>query len=382
MRIVVAPDKFKGSLTARAAGDAMARGLARAFVGAQIDVVPVADGGDGTAEVLVDALGGKLVSCDVRGPDGATVTATYGLLPDAKAVIELARASGLALVATGRNDPLTASTYGTGQLIAAALDAGAKNIILGIGGSATNDGAAGALAALGAKFTDAAGKPLPPGGAALAGLAAVDVARLAERLQGISIDIASDVANPLCGRNGASAVYGPQKGASPDDVRLLDDALRHYADVVEREIGARLRDVPGAGAAGGAGFGFMALAGSRLRPGADLILEALAFDGRLEGADLIVTGEGRLDRQTLAGKAPFAVAQAGRRRGIPVVAVVGSLGCTTDALEEMGLTSAISIIDEPTTLEEAKTRAAPLTEDAAERLGRAIALGLRYSSSR
>ena len=359
MRIVVAPDKFKGSLTARAAGEAIARGLARAFLGAKIDVVPVADGGDGTADVLVHALGGKLVTAEVMGPDGVTVAATYGSLPEARAVIELASASGLALIAPGKNDPLTATTYGTGQLIADAIDAGAKKIILAIGGSATNDGGSGALAALGARFTDAAGKPLAPGGAALADLAGIDTHPLAARLRGISIDIASDVANPLCGPNGASAIYGPQKGASPQEVQHLDAALAHYADIVERSIGTRVRDVPGAGAAGGVGFGFMALAGARLRPGADLIFEALAFDHRLEGADLVVTGEGRIDKQTLAGKAPYAVAQAGRRRGIPVVAVAGSLGCTSDVLEEIGLSSAVCILNEPMTIAEATLRAAP-----------------------
>ena len=205
MRIVVAPDKFKGSMTARAAGEAMARGLKRAFTAAQIDIVPVADGGDGTAEVLVDALGGKLETLDVQGPNGSIVRATFGLLPGDRAVIELARASGLALMVSGKNDPLTASTYGTGQLIAAAIDAGAKNVILGIGGSATNDGGAGALTALGAIFSDSTGRPLSPGGAALAELAAIDAAALASRLRGISIDIACDVANPLCGDNGASA---------------------------------------------------------------------------------------------------------------------------------------------------------------------------------
>jgi glycerate kinase len=372
VRIVIAPDKFKGSMTARAAGDAIARGMARAFPNAELDVVPVADGGDGTAEVLVDALGGKLVARDVMGPDGATVAATYGALPDARAVIELARASGLALIAPGQNNPLTATTYGTGQLIAAAVDAGAKSIILAIGGSATNDGGTGALAALGARFLNADGMQLAAGGAALAKLAGIELDPLVARLRGISIDIACDVANPLCGPNGASAIYGPQKGAGPQEVRLLDSALSQFADVAERLIGARLRDVPGAGAAGGAGFGFMALAGARLRPGAELILEALAFDRRLEGADLIVTGEGRLDKQTLAGKAPFAVARAGRRRGIPVVAVAGSLGCSADVLEEIGLSSAVSIISEPMTLAEATLRAAPLTEDAAERLARSM----------
>lgn len=377
MRIVVAPDKFKGSLTARAAGEAMARGLARAFPRAQIEVVPVADGGDGTADVLVDALGGRLVTCEVQGPDGAPVTAVYGLLPGDRAVVELARASGLALVGAGKNDPRSASTFGTGQLIAAALDAGAKNVILAIGGSATNDGGAGALGALGVRFSDAAGKPLASGGVALAELKTIDIAPLAARLAGISLDIASDVANPLCGPDGASAVYGPQKGAGPQDVRVLDSALAHFADVVEHAVGVRLRDVPGAGAAGGAGFGFMALAGARLRKGADLILEALSFEKRLDGADLIVTGEGRLDRQTLSGKAPYAVAQAGRRRGIPVVAVAGSLGCTSDVLEEIGLATAADIVNEPMSLDDASKRALLLTEDAAERLGRALALEVR-----
>jgi glycerate 2-kinase len=374
VRIVVAPDKFKGSLTGRAAGDAMARGLARAFPGAQIEVVPVADGGDGTADVLVDALGGKLVTVDVTGPDGADVSATYGSLPESRAVIELARASGLALIAPGENDPLTATTYGTGQLIAAAIDAGAKSIILAIGGSATNDGGVGALAALGARFTDASGKPLAPGGAALETLAAIDLDPLSARLRGVSLDIASDVDNPLCGPNGASAIYGPQKGADPKKVRTLDGALAHYADVVEKHIGARLRDVPGAGAAGGVGFGFMALAGARLRPGAELVLEAIAFDGTINGADLIVTGEGRMDKQTLEGKAPYAVAQAGRRHGIPVIAIAGSLGCSSDVLEEIGLVTAVSIINEPMTIADATSRAASLTEDAADRIARAIKL--------
>ena len=376
MRIVVAPDKFKGSLTGREAGDAMARGLARAFVHATIDVVPVADGGDGTAEVMAEALGGKLVTRDVQGPDGSSVAATYASLPQGRAVIELARASGLALVATGKNDPLTASSFGTGQLIGDAIAAGAKSIVLAIGGSATNDGGAGALAALGATFSDAAGKALTPGGAALAGLDKVDIGRLSATLRGVSLDIASDVANPLCGPNGASAVYGPQKGASPSDVRVLDAALAHYADVVEGSIGARLRDVPGAGAAGGVGFGFLALAGARLRPGAEIIFEALEFDKHIKGADLIVTGEGKLDRQTLSGKAPFAVAQAGRRHRIPVVAIAGALSCTASDLEELGLTTAVSILREPMTLEEASREAAPLIEDVAERLGRALALKL------
>ncbi|HLJ83131.1 MAG TPA: glycerate kinase [Candidatus Eremiobacteraceae bacterium] len=376
MRIVIAPDKFKGSLTAREAGNAMARGLARAFPGATIDVVPVADGGDGTAQALVDALGGNFVESTVRGPDGKDVRAAYGALPDGRAVVELARASGLALVAQGKNDALQASTFGTGQLIAAALEGGCKRLILAIGGSATTDGGAGALAALGARFLDASGKEIGSGGAALTKLETIQTTELDQRLKDVEILIASDVDNPLLGRRGAAAVFAPQKGASPADVAALEGALTKFADVVERHTGARMRDVPGAGAAGGIGFGFLALAGARLQPGADLVLDAINFAGRVAGADLVITGEGRIDRQTLEGKAPYAVARAAGKRHIPAVAIAGSLDCSAADLAELGLATAMSIVVAPITLEEALVRAAPLAEDAAERLGRAIALTL------
>jgi glycerate kinase len=376
LRIVVAPDKFKGSLTAREAGNAMARGLARAFPGATIDVVPVADGGDGTAQALVDALGGTFVESTVRGPDGKDIRAAYGKLPDGRAVIELARASGLELVAEGKNDALRATTFGTGQLIAAALTAGSTRLILAIGGSATTDGGAGALAALGAHFLDAHRAEIGPGGAALAALETIDTTELDKRLTGVEILIASDVDNPLLGRRGTAAVFAPQKGASPPDVATLEHALTQFADVVERHIGAKMRDVPGAGAAGGIGFGFLALAGARLQPGAELVLDAINFSGRLAGADLVITGEGRIDRQTLAGKAPYAVARAAGKRHIPVAAVAGSLDCTASDLAELGLATAMSTVPGPMTLDDAVMRAAPLAEDAAERLGRAIALTL------
>ncbi len=376
MRIVVAPDKFKGSLTAREAGSAMARGLARAFPGAIIDVVPVADGGDGTAQALVDALGGKFVEATVHGPDWQPVGAAYGALPEGRAVIELARASGLALMPSGRNDALRATTYGTGQLIAAAIAAGNTRVILAIGGSATTDGGSGALAALGARFLDAGGTEIQRGGEALAELQTVDTRALDERLKGVEIVIASDVDNPLCGRRGTAAIFAPQKGASPADVSTLERAMSHYADVIERHAGAKMRDVPGAGAAGGVGFGFVALAGARLQPGAELVLDAVGFSNRLAGADLVVTGEGRIDRQTLAGKAPYAVARAAAKRHIPAVAVAGSIDCAATDLAELGFASAMSIVRSPITLEDAIASAAPLTEDAAERLGRAIALTL------
>ncbi|HLW37044.1 MAG TPA: glycerate kinase, partial [Candidatus Eremiobacteraceae bacterium] len=303
--------------------------------------------------------------------------ATYALLSNGRvAVVELAQASGLALVPPGHNDPLTATTYGTGQLIAAAIAAHAQRVILAIGGSATNDAGSGALAALGAAFTDADGKPLPPGGAALARLASIDTSELGRRLQGVAIEIASDVKNPLCGPNGAAAVYGPQKGASPADVRTLDAALRRFADVAAATTGVDVRDVPGAGAAGGVGGGFLALAHAVLRPGAQLVLEMLDFDRHLEGASLVLTGEGKIDRQTRSGKAPQAVAAAAKRRRIPVLALAGSIDCPPHELEVCGIVSAASIVPGPMSVEDAMARAEELLEAAAERLARTLTIRL------
>ncbi len=355
----------------------MALGLARALPDAQLSIVPVADGGDGTAETIVQTLGGDMRTATVRGPDGKPVQARFGMVGLADlAVVELAQASGLALIPAGHNDPLTATTYGTGELIAAAIDAGARRIILAIGGSATNDAGTGALSALGARFLDDAAQPLPAGGAALARLARIDVSALEQRLAGVSIEIASDVRNPLCGPAGASAVYGPQKGASPEDVRLLDAALRHFADIAASTVGADVRDVPGAGAAGGAGAGFLALAHATLRPGAQLVLEILDFARHLEGVALVVTGEGKLDRQTLAGKAPYAVAQAAKDKGIPAIAIAGSVAVSAQDLEQASIVLALPICPGPMTADEAMQRAAELVADTAERLGRALALRL------
>lgn len=373
MKILVAPDKFKGSLTALAAGEAMRRGLLRVWPSAVIEVVPVADGGDGTAEAILSAVGGRRVERSVRGPDGRSVSAWFALLADGvTAVVELATASGLALVPGGTNNPLTASTFGTGELIGAAVDQGARRILLAIGGSATNDAGAGALSALGARFLDASGRALSPGGSALAELSQVDV-DLLQRLSGVTIDIACDVDNPFVGPLGASAIYGPQKGASPEDVRALDAALTRFADVVEAQTGCRFRDVPGAGAAGGVGGGFLALAGARLVPGAALVLDIIGFEERLESVSLVVTGEGRLDRQTLAGKAPFAVAQAARQRGIPVGAVAGSVDLRADDMERLGVSAAEPVVCAGITVDEAMRRAADLTADAAERLAHRLA---------
>jgi len=373
VKILVAPDKFKGSLSAREAGDAIRRGLTRVWRDAQIDVVPVADGGDGTAEAILAAVGGRRIELDVVGPDGRRVRGWFASLDDGStAVVELAVASGLALLRPGTNDPLTATTYGTGELIGAAVESGARRVLLAIGGSATNDAGAGALSALGARFLDASGGELSPGGLALAGLARIDDRALTQRLANVTIDIACDVDNPLVGEHGASAIYGPQKGASPADVRRLDAALTRFADVVAAQTGADIRAVPGAGAAGGIAGGFLGLAGARLMPGASLVLDVIGFNRWLEGVSLVVTGEGRLDRQTLAGKAPYAVAQAARRREVPVAAVAGTLDVRGDDLEKLGIGDAEPVVSGSVSLEEAMRDAANLTADAAERLARRI----------
>lgn len=373
MRILVAPDKFKGSMTGREAGEAMRAGLLRVWPTAEIEVVPVADGGDGTATAILDALGGRRISRSVKRPDEKPVDASFALLSDGKtAVVELAAASGLALMPSGSNDPLTSTTYGTGELIGAALDEGARRIILAIGGSATNDGGTGALAALGARFLDASGSALPPGGAALARLETVDLSALQKRLTGATIEIACDVDNPLVGPNGSSAIYGPQKGASPDDVRTLDAALTRFAEVIQRTNGIDVRDVPGGGAAGGIAAGFLALAGGRLVHGAELVFDVIGFERRLDGVSLVVTGEGKLDRQTLSGKAPFAVARAASARDIPVGAVAGAVDLRGDDLERLHFEAVEALAPSGAPLEETMRDALALTANAAERLGRRL----------
>jgi glycerate 2-kinase len=376
MRICIAPDKFKGSLSAPQAAHLIAQGLRRWMPDATLELVPVADGGDGTADTLVEALGGRMVTAKVTAPSGKKINASYGLLDARTAVIELAQSSGLALLPVGKNDPMTATTKGTGELIMAALNAGAKRIILAIGGSATNDAGVGALEALGAAFLDKEGKELPPGGASLARLARIDTSRLERRLKDVQIEIACDVRNTLTGPAGASAVYGPQKGASPTDVRVLDGALKHFASVVKKTVGVDVADVPGAGAAGGAGAGFLGLAHATLRPGAELVLDVLNFSRRLTGASLVITGEGRLDRQTLSGKAPFAVAQAAKQKGIRAAALAGSVECSPHELADAGISVALSIIPGPMSLEVALRRAPEFLVNAAETLARTLTLKL------
>jgi len=386
MKIVVAPQALKGSLDAAEVGAAIAAGARAVFPDAQITVVPVADGGEGTVRALVAATGGERRHTRVAGPLGEPVEAEWGILGtgrerDARdtqartAVIEMAAASGLPLVPPDRRDPLITSTRGTGELLRAALDTGCRAVIMGIGGSATNDGGAGMAQALGARLLDSAGDELPPGGAALARLPRIDTSGLDSRLRATDVRVACDGTNPLCGPIGASAVYGPQKGATPEMVRALDAALAHYADVLRRDLGADVRDVPGAGAAGGLGAGLLAFASAKLVPGAKLVLDALNFAETMRGANLAITAEGRLDAQTAYGKAPGAVAAAARAAGARAIVLAGAVAMDEAALARLGFDAAIPLPDGPLTLDESMARAAELVTVAAARALRLVKLG-------
>jgi len=320
VRVVVAPDKFKGCLPAAGVAEALADGIRSVRPDVELVLLPVADGGDGTVTAAL-AAGFRAVVVTVEGPTGEPVQAPYAVRGDG-AVVELAAACGLDLLPGGRLAPLTASTYGLGQVLRHALEHGVRHVVLGLGGSASTDGGAGMVQALGARLLDGAGDELGRGGAALTHLATLDLTGLVD-LDGVEVVVASDVDHPLLGPDGAAAVFGPQKGANPEQVRLLDAALTRWADVVAATTGQDRRDAPGAGAAGGTGFAALALLGASLRPGIDLVLELVGFDDAVRGAALVVTGEGSLDAQSLAGKAPVGVAAAAARAGVPAVAVAG-----------------------------------------------------------
>ncbi len=369
MRIVVAPDKFAGTLTAEQAARAIEAGLLRARPDAEVVRVPVGDGGAGTLAAVL-AAGFERVPLSVTGPTGEPVAAAIAVRGD-EAFVEMAEASGLARLPGGVFDPLGASTYGTGELVRAALDRGARRIVLGIGGSATSDGGAGMAAALGVRFLDADGAPLPPGGAALLRLASIDAAGLDPRVAAVEVTLASDVDNPLVGPDGAAAVYGPQKGAGPDQVLLLDSALRRYARVLAAELGLDLAATPGAGAAGGLGAGAIAFLGSRVRPGIELVLDLVGFGAALAGAGLVVTGEGKLDAQSLRGKAPLGVARAATAEGVPVVALAGVVEVARRELRAAGFEEAHALTELEPDEERCRAEARPLLERLAERVGRA-----------
>ena len=378
MRILIAPQSLKGSLTAAEAGSAIAQGVRVVYPKAEIEVVPVADGGEGTVQALVDASGGKIIQKMVTGPLGEPVQAFFGLMGDGStAAIEMAACAGLPLVPPEKRDPRITTTYGVGELILAALDYGSRHFIIGIGGSATNDGGAGMAQAVGAALLSARGTEITRGGAALATLAHISTSTMDTRLQKCTVEVACDVTNPLCGPTGASVVYGPQKGATPEMVEELDQALAHYAQIIEQDLRMSVLDIPGAGAAGGLGAGLMAFLHAKLRPGAQIVFEAVDLEERIRQADLVITAEGQIDAQTAYGKSVGAVAEIAKRYDLPVLAFAGSLGANYQVVYKLGVDAVTALPSSPMTLAYAMENAARLISDAAERACRLIQVGAK-----
>ncbi|MDT2048393.1 glycerate kinase [Bacillus sp. 1780r2a1] len=367
MKIVIAPDSFKESLSALEVAEAVEKGFKQVLPQANYVKIPMADGGEGTVQSLVDATDGEIILKKVTGPLGEPVEAFFGILGTKKtAVIEMAAASGLHLVPPANRNPLMTTTKGTGELISAALDYGVNHIIIGIGGSATNDGGAGMAKALGAQLLDAEGNEILDGGGALGNLAFINLATLDSRLQHVKIEVACDVDNPLTGERGASAIFGPQKGATPEMVALLDQNLRHYAAVLERDLGQKIDDVPGAGAAGGLGAGLLAFLQAELKRGVDIVIEATSLLEAVRDADVVITGEGKIDGQTIYGKTPIGVAKAAKKYGVPVIGIAGNVGADSQVVYEHGIDALFSIVPGVTTLENAFANASEYVERAAK----------------
>ena len=377
MKILVAPQEFKGSISALSVAEAAKVGVIRVFPKAEVVLCPVADGGDGTLETLVEVSGGEVRTCNVRNPIGETITAQWGAMGDGvTAVIEMARTSGLALLSLDERDPLNASTFGLGQAILEALNEGFRNFIVGIGGSATNDAGAGMAQALGANLLDSEGRSIGSGGAALANLRSIDVSKMDPRIEGSHFMVACDVSNPLTGDEGASAVYGPQKGATPAMVAELDNALLNFADIVKKDIGKNVSGISGAGAAGGLGAGMLAFMGAELKAGVDIVLETVRLKEKLAGVDLVITGEGGMDFQTVYNKAPIGVARIAAELNIPTVAIAGLLGQNFTVVHDHGIRAATSIVDGPITLQESSERASELISNSVEESLRFISVGM------
>lgn len=382
MRIIVAPDSYKGSLSAVAVAEAMEAGILSVFPGAQVHKVPIADGGEGTVEAFITATGGRMMNQTVRDPLGNSIEAYWGILGDGEtAVIEMAAASGLPLVPPDKRDPRITTTYGTGQLIKAALEQGIRKLIIGIGGSATNDGGAGMAQALGARFLNKDGQEIPYGGAALADLAKIDLTNMDPRLAETAISVACDVDNPLCGAKGASAVYGPQKGATPALVAQLDQALKQFATVAKAATGRDVAEYPGAGAAGGLGAGLLFFTNAQLRPGVELILDITDFESIVQGASLVITGEGATDFQTAFGKAPVGVAKIASQYQVPTLCLSGTLGQGCETVLQQGIAGLMSITPRPLSLEECLNSAQELVQDAAARLCQTLRVGMKIEAA-
>ena len=377
MKIVIAPDSFKESLTALEVAEAIEAGLKKVLPDAEYVKVPMADGGEGTVQSLVDATEGRLISAEVCAPLGNKVKAEFGLSGDGRtAIIEMAAASGLHLVPPEARNPLRTTSYGTGELICAALDEGVEKIIVGIGGSATNDGGAGMLQALGALLLDAHHQPIGAGGGCLQDLAAIDLSGLDKRLAGVEIVVACDVDNPLCGEKGASAVFGPQKGATPEMVQALDSGLQHFAAIAARDLGLDIQSPAGAGAAGGMGGGVLLLPDARLQAGVQIVMEAVKLAEKVQDADLVITGEGRMDAQSVHGKTPIGVAHTAKAFGKPVIAIVGCLREDYEVVYAQGIDAVFPIIRQLGSLEEILQHGRDNLVSAAQNVARIYQMGI------
>ena len=376
MKILIAPDSFKGSATSRMAAEAIGKGVHLVFPDAELIKIVVADGGEGTVEALTGSMKGQIVIKKVKGPLGETVDAEYGILPGEVAVIEMAAASGLPLVPDNKRNPLITSTYGTGQLMLDALDRGCKTIILGIGGSATNDGGTGMAGALGYRFLDNDGNELAEGGGSLRNLAEIDDSKVDKRIFKVKILVACDVTNPLTGPEGASHIYGAQKGASPEDIKHLDTALCRLAEIINNKYCRSNKNLPGAGAAGGLGYGLVEFCGGELKSGIEIVLDLIKFDSYLDGVDLVISGEGRIDGQSVYGKVPVGIAGRAKKKNIPVLVVVGDIGPKVDAVYDHGIDAVMSSVNKAMSLEEAMSRSYELLIDSSSRAMRMIRIGM------
>ena len=382
VKIVIAADSFKGSNSAQNVVALIQKGILRVFPEAETVLLPVADGGEGTVDALLFAADGNAYTETVLDPLGRPTAAKYGVLPNQTAVIEMAAASGLPLLKDTERDPRVTTTYGTGQLMVKAMERGCKKLILGVGGSATNDGGAGMAQALGVSLRDENGEELGFGGAELARLKTIDLSGMHPLLSSCEIIIACDVQNRLCGREGASAVYGPQKGAGPEDIALLDSCLAHYAQVILEQIGADVAQIPGSGAAGGLAAGLLAFCGASIQSGVDTVLDALEFENHIRDADLVITGEGRIDSQSIYGKVPVGVARRSKAvRDIPVIAVVGDIGDDASVVYRYGIDAIMGSVSRVMTLPEVLQNASRSLEECVERMMRLIRIGMEIAPS-
>ena len=377
MKIVVAPDSFKESLRAKEVAEIIEEGIKRVFPQVEVIKVPLADGGEGTIEAILEARGGKVISQEVASPLGERIKAHFGILDDGfTGIVEMAQASGLSLVPQSQRNPLLTTTYGTGELIKAALDRGCKRIIVGIGGSATVDGGAGMVQALGANLLNGKGKQISFGGGSLGEIVSIDMSSLDSRVKNTEVLVASDVDNPLCGPKGAARVYGPQKGATPEMVKTLEKNLAHFAMMIKKYLNKEVKNIPGAGAAGGLGAGLIAFLGAELRPGIKLMIEASRLEERIKGADLVISGEGRIDEQTVYGKTPVGVAEMAKKEKIPVIIIGGEIRGDVEALYERGVDAVVSCIDRILPRAEAMKEAKETLRQATERAMRLIKIGM------